>query len=186
MKYKCSIVFSIFTHCAFLLKLRKIIVLIVLQRIEIFILKKYVAANHCNLKEQEKNLEVVNLTADAIKSPPKPCNPDVPQNQKNSNEKYSPEECIPPLTKYIKIFLPDDSKWARRFWQLRCKCYKIVEHRIYETLLIFTILLSSIALVFEDINLNSQKRSSLKIVLYWADVFFCMFFTVEMLMKVKY
>ena len=138
------------------------------------------------IKEQEKNLEVVHITTDAIKSPPKPCNPDVPQNPKNSTEKYSPEECIPPLTKYIEMLLPDDSKWARRFWQLRCKCYKIVEHRIYETLLIFTILLSSIALVFEDINLNSQKRSSLKIVLYWADVFFCMFFTVEMLMKVKY
>jgi len=74
---------------------------------------------------------------------------------------------------------------SQRFWRLRCQCYKIVEHRIYETLLIFTILLSSIALVFEDINLNSQKRSSLKIVLYWADVFFCLFFSIEMIMKVR-
>ena len=149
------------------------------------ILSKYVSANHCNSKEPEKNLEVMQLTIDPIKPPPtKPVDPEIPQNPKNT-EKYIPEECIPPLTKYIDMIFPDDSKWARRFWNLRCKCYKVVEHRIYETLLIFTILLSSIALVFEDINLNSQKRSSLKIVLYWADVFFCMFFTVEMLMKVR-
>lgn len=44
--------------------------------------------------------------------------------------------------------------------------------------------MSSIALVFEDIHLNSQNRSTLKIVLYWADVFFCVFFGVEMIMKV--
>ena len=99
--------------------------------------------------------------------------------------KYKPDECIPQLTPFFnKIFEPE-SKTAQYFWKIRCQCFKIVEHRIYETLLIFTILMSSIALVFEDIHLNSQNRSTLKIVLYWADVFFCVFFGVEMIMKVS-
>ena len=91
---------------------------------------------------------------------------------------------MPQLTPLFNSIFDPESKLASYFWQFRCKCYQIVEHRIYETLLIFTILMSSIALVFEDIHLNSQNRSTLKIVLYWADVFFCVFFGVEMIMKV--
>ena len=98
--------------------------------------------------------------------------------------KYTPEECLPQLTPLFNSMFDPESKLACYFWQFRCKCYQIVEHRIYETLLIFTILMSSIALVFEDIHLNSQNRSTLKIVLYWADVFFCVFFGIEMIMKV--
>ncbi|CAG5107139.1 Oidioi.mRNA.OKI2018_I69.chr1.g3165.t1.cds [Oikopleura dioica] len=98
-------------------------------------------------------------------------------------KQYNPEECLPKLTPYLNKYIDPESHFSQQCMKIRINCYKIVEHRIYETILIFTILLSSIALVFEDIKLNDQ-RSSLKVVLYWADVFFCIFFSIEMIMKV--
>ena len=81
------------------------------------------------------------------------------------------------------IFIAKITTYKKRV-KNTCQKIFVAYKRIYETLLIFTILMSSIALVFEDIHLNSQKRSTLKIVLYWADVFFCVFFGVEMIMKI--
>ena len=147
---------------------------------------KYVSATQQNHTPSQNKHEMQLLPQEETKppSPAAPIEPLEPPNPGRPPEKYHPEECLPSMTRYIQMVIKPDSKWAKRFWRCRCQCYKIVEHRIYETLLIFTILLSSIALVFEDINLNSSKRSSLKIVLYYADVFFCLFFSVEMIMKV--
>jgi hypothetical protein len=107
-----------------------------------------------------------------------------PQTALLAGEKqYNPEECLPKLTPYLNKYIDPESHFSQQCAKIRVNCYKIVEHRIYETILIFTILLSSIALVFEDIKLN-EERSSLRCVLYWADVFFCIFFSIEMIMKV--
>lgn len=139
-------------------------------------LPSYLHAKQNNQLSTTRNEETVEIEPDKKEEIRKP----------NATElKYKPDECIPQLTPFFNRIFEPESKTAQYFWKIRCQCFKIVEHRIYETLLIFTILMSSIALVFEDIHLNSQNRSTLKIVLYWADVFFCVFFGVEMIMKVS-
>ncbi|XP_072506806.1 sodium channel protein type 10 subunit alpha [Notamacropus eugenii] len=70
---------------------------------------------------------------------------------------------------------------ASVFWSLRKTCYHIVEHNWFESFIIFMILLSSGALAFEDIYLDT--RPTLKLILEFADLVFTYIFILEMLLK---
>ncbi|XP_036392034.1 sodium channel protein type 4 subunit alpha B-like [Megalops cyprinoides] len=67
------------------------------------------------------------------------------------------------------------------WWKIRRTCYAIVEHSSFEAIIIVVIMLSSIALAFEDINLEDSRV--LKILLEYADQVLAYVFIVEMLLK---
>ncbi|KAA0715440.1 II Sodium channel protein brain [Triplophysa tibetana] len=69
----------------------------------------------------------------------------------------------------------------KTWWMLRQACFRIVEHSWFETFIVFMILLSSGALAFEDVYLNSQKN--IKNILEYADKIFTYIFILEMLLK---
>ncbi|XP_057191838.1 sodium channel, voltage-gated, type I-like, alpha isoform X1 [Triplophysa rosa] len=69
----------------------------------------------------------------------------------------------------------------KTWWMLRQACFRIVEHSWFETFIVFMILLSSGALAFEDIYLESRKN--VKIILEYADKIFTYIFILEMLLK---
>uniref|UniRef100_A0A8C2DII4 Sodium channel protein n=1 Tax=Cyprinus carpio TaxID=7962 RepID=A0A8C2DII4_CYPCA len=69
----------------------------------------------------------------------------------------------------------------KKWWLLRQTCYNIVEHSWFESFIIFMILLSSGALAFEDIYLESRK--TVKTILEFADKVFTYIFILEMLLK---
>ncbi|XP_037834364.1 sodium channel protein type 4 subunit alpha B isoform X2 [Kryptolebias marmoratus] len=76
----------------------------------------------------------------------------------------------------------DTSQGAGRGWcKFRTACLLIVQHRFFEAFIIFIILLSSAALMFEDVNL--QQRPILQMVLDIADQVFTYIFLMEMLLK---
>ncbi|NXA14193.1 SCN2A protein, partial [Sapayoa aenigma] len=74
-----------------------------------------------------------------------------------------------------------ESTQGRMWWNLRKTCYKIVEHNWFETFIVFMILLSSVALAFEDINI--ERRRTVKIILDYADKIFTYVFILEMVLK---
>ncbi|XP_065108405.1 sodium channel, voltage-gated, type I-like, alpha [Paramisgurnus dabryanus] len=74
-----------------------------------------------------------------------------------------------------------DKGFWKTWWTLRQACYNIVEHSWFETFIVFMILLSSGALAFEDIYLDSRK--TVKIILEYADKVFTYIFILEMLLK---
>ncbi|XP_071512566.1 sodium channel protein para isoform X4 [Panulirus ornatus] len=71
------------------------------------------------------------------------------------------------------------------FWQgwghLRLKTYQLIENKYFETAVITMILLSSLALALEDVNLKG--RPALQDVLYYMDRIFTVIFFIEMLIK---
>ncbi|TRY93524.1 hypothetical protein DNTS_032377 [Danionella cerebrum] len=69
----------------------------------------------------------------------------------------------------------------KNWWLLRQTCYNIVEHTWFETFIVFMILLSSGALAFEDIYLDTRK--TVKTILEFADKVFTYIFILEMLLK---
>ncbi|XP_078087761.1 sodium channel, voltage gated, type V-like, alpha b [Mustelus asterias] len=73
------------------------------------------------------------------------------------------------------------SGYGKIWWNLRKTCYKIVEHNWFETFIIFMILLSSGALTFEDVNIDT--RPVIKVVLEYLDKVFTYVFVLEMLLK---
>ncbi|XP_054864565.1 sodium channel protein type 4 subunit alpha B-like isoform X2 [Amphiprion ocellaris] len=76
----------------------------------------------------------------------------------------------------------DTSQGPLRIWSnFRRACLLIVQHKLFEGFIVFIILLSSTALVFEDIHL--QSRPVLQKVLDTADLVFSFLFLVEMLLK---
>uniref|UniRef100_A0A8C4YLQ3 Sodium channel protein n=1 Tax=Gopherus evgoodei TaxID=1825980 RepID=A0A8C4YLQ3_9SAUR len=70
---------------------------------------------------------------------------------------------------------------GKTWWNLRKTCYKVVEHSWFESFIIFMILLSSGALAFEDINL--QTRKNIKTMLEFLDKIFTYIFVFEMFLK---
>ncbi|NXF83256.1 SCN2A protein, partial [Sclerurus mexicanus] len=74
-----------------------------------------------------------------------------------------------------------ESVKGRTWWNLRKTCYKIVEHKWFETFIVFMILLSSGALAFEDINI--ERRKTVRIILDYADKIFTYVFILEMVLK---
>uniref|UniRef100_H2ZUL4 Uncharacterized protein n=1 Tax=Latimeria chalumnae TaxID=7897 RepID=H2ZUL4_LATCH len=71
--------------------------------------------------------------------------------------------------------------WGNLWWRLRKTCFRIVEHSWFETFIVFMILLSSGALAFEDVYIES--RPIIKKVLEYADKVFTYVFIQEMLLK---
>ncbi|KAI3370931.1 hypothetical protein L3Q82_023484, partial [Scortum barcoo] len=71
----------------------------------------------------------------------------------------------------------DTSLWSN----FRRACFSIVQHKYFEIFMIVIVLLSSVALVFEDVYL--QQRQVLKAALEVADQFFTCVFLLEMLLK---
>ncbi|XP_044525037.1 sodium channel protein type 9 subunit alpha-like [Gracilinanus agilis] len=67
------------------------------------------------------------------------------------------------------------------WWNLRKTCYRTVKHRCFEISIVFIILLSCFALIFEDIYI--EKRKTVKIILEYGDMIFTYIFILEMLLK---
>nr|XP_039264940.1 sodium channel protein type 3 subunit alpha-like isoform X4 [Styela clava]XP_039264941.1 sodium channel protein type 3 subunit alpha-like isoform X4 [Styela clava]XP_039264942.1 sodium channel protein type 3 subunit alpha-like isoform X4 [Styela clava]XP_039264944.1 sodium channel protein type 3 subunit alpha-like isoform X4 [Styela clava]XP_039264945.1 sodium channel protein type 3 subunit alpha-like isoform X4 [Styela clava] len=82
------------------------------------------------------------------------------------------QQCFPPF--WI-------NKTDGKFWKIRLVFYNIAVHRYFENMVIFFIMLSSVALAFEDIYL--PNKPAMARVLDVLDKFFCIFFTIEMLIK---
>ncbi|XP_057622541.1 sodium channel protein type 11 subunit alpha [Chionomys nivalis] len=67
------------------------------------------------------------------------------------------------------------------WWNLRKTCYQIVKHSWFESFIIFVILLSSGALIFEDINIST--RPHIWRLLRCTDNIFTFIFILEMILK---
>ncbi|XP_045411602.1 sodium channel protein type 11 subunit alpha [Lemur catta] len=97
--------------------------------------------------------------------------------------KKEPERCFP---KGLGCCFPCCSMDKRKtrcitWWKLRKTCYQIVNHSWFESFIIFVILLSSGALVFEDVNLNNQPK--IRELLDYTDNIFTYIFILEMGLK---
>ncbi|KAF1609461.1 Sodium channel protein type 5 subunit alpha, partial [Eudyptes chrysolophus] len=95
----------------------------------------------------------------------------------------TPEKCFPEgCVRYFHCCVGSAMKFGgETWWNLRKTCYQIVEHSWFESFIIFMILLSSAALVFEDIHIN--ERRNIKIMLAFLDKMFTFIFVLEMLLK---
>uniref|UniRef100_A0A673TQM7 Sodium channel protein n=1 Tax=Suricata suricatta TaxID=37032 RepID=A0A673TQM7_SURSU len=97
--------------------------------------------------------------------------------------KKEPERCFPKgLGRWFPCCAMDKRKspWII-WWNLRKTCYQIVKHSWFESFVIFVILLSSGALVFEDIHL--EKRPNIQALLNCTDHIFTYIFILEMGLK---
>ncbi|KAM9187892.1 sodium channel protein type 11 subunit alpha [Dugong dugon] len=94
-----------------------------------------------------------------------------------------PERCLPkglgPCFPHCHVD-KRKSLWIM-WWNLRKTCYQIVKHSWFESFVIFVILLSSGALVFEDIHLEEQPN--IKKLLNCTDSIFTYIFILEMGLK---
>ncbi|NWH64340.1 SCN5A protein, partial [Geococcyx californianus] len=95
----------------------------------------------------------------------------------------TPEKCFPEgCVRYFRCYMGSAIKFGgETWWNLRKTCYQIVEHSWFESFIIFMILLSSGALVFEDIHINERK--TIKDILAFLDKLFTFIFVLEMLLK---
>uniref|UniRef100_A0A673N3L4 Sodium channel protein n=1 Tax=Sinocyclocheilus rhinocerous TaxID=307959 RepID=A0A673N3L4_9TELE len=98
-------------------------------------------------------------------------------------ESTDPDACFTPgcVQKFPCCQVDVEKGMWKKWWLLRQTCYNIVEHSWFESFIIFMILLSSGALAFEDIYLNTRK--TVKTVLEFADKVFTYIFILEMLLK---
>ncbi|KAI2660901.1 Sodium channel protein type 2 subunit alpha [Labeo rohita] len=98
-------------------------------------------------------------------------------------ESMDPDACFTPgcVHKFPCCQVDVEKGMWKKWWLLRQTCYNIVEHSWFETFIIFMILLSSGALAFEDIYLESRK--TVKTILEFADKVFTYIFILEMLLK---
>uniref|UniRef100_E1BHM6 Sodium channel protein n=1 Tax=Bos taurus TaxID=9913 RepID=E1BHM6_BOVIN len=97
--------------------------------------------------------------------------------------KKEPERCLPEGLNCCSLCHTVDkrkSSWIT-WWSLRKICYQIVKHSWFESFIIFVILLSSGALVFEDINLDKQPK--IQELLKCTDTIFTYIFILEMGLK---
>ncbi|EPY86849.1 Sodium channel protein type XI alpha subunit-like protein [Camelus ferus] len=97
--------------------------------------------------------------------------------------KKEPERCLP---KGLNCCFPCCAMDKRKspwiiWWNLRKTCYQIVKHSWFESFIIFVILLSSGALVFEDIHLNGKPQ--IEALLHCTDNIFTYIFILEMGLK---
>ncbi|XP_056660201.1 sodium channel protein type 11 subunit alpha [Monodelphis domestica] len=94
-----------------------------------------------------------------------------------------PERCLPKgCNKCFPCFALNVRKSPGIIWlRLRITCYRIVKHDWFESFIIFMILLSSGALIFEDCSLQSKPK--IKELLNFTDRVFTYIFTLEMFLK---
>ncbi|KAK5927248.1 hypothetical protein CgunFtcFv8_012428 [Champsocephalus gunnari] len=91
-----------------------------------------------------------------------------------------PEDCC--SQKCCPLQVVDSSRGAGQVWtNFRRFCLRIVQHKLFEIFIIFIIVLSSVALAFEDVHLHQWPL--LKKVLHRADQLFTLLFLSEMLLK---
>ncbi|XP_029428181.1 sodium channel protein type 4 subunit alpha [Rhinatrema bivittatum] len=100
-----------------------------------------------------------------------------------NHEDDEPEECFTEacVRRFPCLYVDITQGKGRRWWNIRKTCFKIVEHKWFETFIIFMILLSSGALAFEDVNI--EQRKIIRIILEYADKVFTYVFVIEMLLK---
>uniref|UniRef100_A0A4W3ICV0 Sodium channel protein type 4 subunit alpha B-like n=1 Tax=Callorhinchus milii TaxID=7868 RepID=A0A4W3ICV0_CALMI len=105
------------------------------------------------------------------------------QYSEQTEEAVDPEDCFTEVcVRHCSCCQIDTlSGIGRLWWNLRKTCFRIVEHNWFETFIIFMILLSSGALAFEDIYIDSKKV--VKILLEYTDKVFTYVFVLEMLLK---
>ncbi|XP_068940674.1 sodium channel protein type 11 subunit alpha [Petaurus breviceps papuanus] len=94
-----------------------------------------------------------------------------------------PERCFPKgKDKCFPCFALNVRKSSGILWRnLRVTCYRIVKHNWFESFIIFMILLSSGALIFEDCYISS--RPTIKELLKFTDKVFTYIFIFEMFLK---
>ncbi|XP_074640062.1 sodium channel protein para-like [Tubulanus polymorphus] len=94
-----------------------------------------------------------------------------------------PDDCCPNIcVRKIPIcttFL--QTKPGKAWWKVRCYMFKLVEHKYFEMFIITMILLSSVSLALEDVNL--PERKTLKEILEYADKCYTVIFVMEMVIK---
>uniref|UniRef100_A0A8C5KIK3 Sodium channel protein n=1 Tax=Jaculus jaculus TaxID=51337 RepID=A0A8C5KIK3_JACJA len=103
--------------------------------------------------------------------------------QSMAPQKKQPERCLPKGFSCPFLGCSRDkrkSPWAI-WWNLRKTCYQIVKHSWFESFIIFVILLSSGALVFEDVKLADRPR--IRELLMYTDKMFTFIFILEMCLK---
>ncbi|XP_063003679.1 sodium channel protein type 5 subunit alpha-like [Elgaria multicarinata webbii] len=100
-----------------------------------------------------------------------------------SEIKKVPKDCFPRVL--VQLFpccrVNTDKFPGNIWWRYRKTCYKIIKHSWFESFIIFMIVLSSGALIFEDIHLNARPK--IKALLEYADILFFYIFFLEMLLK---
>ncbi|CAG0880165.1 unnamed protein product [Cyprideis torosa] len=90
--------------------------------------------------------------------------------------------CSPSCYKNFPFLLGDDESPLWQGWaQLRCKTFRLIENKYFETAVITMILLSSLALALEDVYL--PQKPLLQDILYYMDRIFTVIFFLEMLIK---
>ncbi|CAL1280596.1 unnamed protein product [Larinioides sclopetarius] len=93
-----------------------------------------------------------------------------------------PADCCPDCCyDRFPFCLGDDGIWWTRWKEARRRSYNLVEHKYFETLIITMILISSLALAAEDVNLC--QRVWLRFSLVYLDKVFTVLFLFEMLLK---
>ncbi|KAK9516044.1 hypothetical protein VZT92_024006 [Zoarces viviparus] len=109
--------------------------------------------------------------------------PEVQQHKDAEDQNGHPEDCCSDKCYRCCPFLNVDTSRGRwRVWSnFRRACFSIVQHKCFAIIIFFIILLSSVALVFEDIHL--QNRQVVKTVLVRADQVFTCLFLMEMILK---
>ncbi|XP_065581599.1 sodium channel protein para-like isoform X2 [Artemia franciscana] len=110
-------------------------------------------------------------------------NPNMPMVPPREDEQpLYPDDCFPPEW-YIKFpFLAGkDTPFWEGWATLRLKTYRLIEDKYFETAVIVMILLSSLALALEDVQL--PQRPVLQDILYYMDRIFTVIFFFEMLIK---
>ncbi|XP_047029040.1 sodium channel protein para isoform X10 [Helicoverpa zea] len=95
----------------------------------------------------------------------------------------SPADCCPEpcYAKFPFLVGDDESPFWQGWGMLRLKTFKLIENTYFETAVITMILLSSLALALEDVNL--PHRPILQDILYYMDRIFTVIFFIEMLIK---
>ncbi|KAL8602648.1 hypothetical protein ACOMHN_029970 [Nucella lapillus] len=93
-----------------------------------------------------------------------------------------PDDCLCKLCMKQSLCVSlSNSALGQRWWKVRCFMFAVTEHKYFETFIIAMILVSSIALAFEDVHL--PERIILKDILTYMDYCFTAIFIGEMLVK---
>ena len=137
-----------------------------------------------NNSQNTDSISVVKKQPKAKNNISKPQEPQNPQQKTDQND--MPDCCSPICQSFWKGFVPKFLRsknlfFNNYFMKFRKLCYRLIEHKTFEMVVIFLILLSSVSLVYEDVDLRSNKP--LMRYLQISDLFFTTFFTIEMLLK---
>ena len=92
--------------------------------------------------------------------------------------------CFPDIV-YLKFpwLAGNDTELWKRWIKLRSTFYDIIEHQFFEHCVTVLIILSSVALCFEDVHLDKPDWKMVKDALKYADIIFTAIFIAEMMAK---